>query len=63
MGTRRSIVRPRSSGGLRQSHRLPHQYDEAKRFSEARIMAYRHRHDLNTGIVRIFNTCGSRMDP
>jgi dTDP-glucose 4,6-dehydratase len=38
-------------------------YDEAKRFSEALIMAYRRRHQLDTGIVRIFNTYGPRMDP
>jgi dTDP-glucose 4,6-dehydratase len=36
-------------------------YDEAKRFSEAMTMAYRSAHDVNTGIVRIFNTYGPRM--
>ena len=36
-------------------------YDEAKRFSEAITMAYRRRHDLDVGIVRIFNTYGPRM--
>ena len=38
-------------------------YDEAKRFSEAMTMAYRHHHGLDTGIVRIFNTHGPRMRP
>jgi dTDP-glucose 4,6-dehydratase len=36
-------------------------YDEAKRFSEALTMAYRRERDLDTGIVRIFNTYGPRM--
>jgi nucleoside-diphosphate-sugar epimerase len=36
-------------------------YDEAKRFSEALTMAYRKKHDLNTQMVRIFNTYGPRM--
>ena len=36
-------------------------YDEAKRFSEAATMAYRRYYNLNTRIVRIFNTYGSRM--
>lgn len=36
-------------------------YDEAKRFAEALTMAYQRYHDLNTGIVRIFNTYGPRM--
>ena len=38
-------------------------YDEAKRFGEALTMAYRRSHDLDTGIVRIFNTYGPRMRP
>jgi len=38
-------------------------YDEAKRFGEALTMAYRTHHDVNTGIVRIFNTFGPRMRP
>ena len=38
-------------------------YDEAKRFGEALTMAYRHHHQVNTGIVRIFNTFGPRMRP
>ena len=36
-------------------------YDEAKRFAEALTMAYRRYHDVNTGIVRIFNTAGPRL--
>ena len=36
-------------------------YDEAKRFAEALTMAYHRYHDLNTHIVRIFNTYGPRM--
>jgi dTDP-glucose 4,6-dehydratase len=36
-------------------------YDEAKRFSEALIAAYRRSHGLDTRIVRIFNTYGPRM--
>jgi len=36
-------------------------YDEAKRFSEALTMAYRRVHNLETRIVRIFNTYGERM--
>jgi len=38
-------------------------YDEAKRFSEALTMAYRTTYDVNTAIVRIFNTYGPRMRP
>ena len=38
-------------------------YDEAKRFAEALTMAYRNAHEVNTGIVRIFNTFGPRMRP
>ena len=38
-------------------------YDEAKRFSEALTMAYRSTYDVDTGIVRIFNTFGPRMRP
>jgi len=36
-------------------------YDEAKRFAEAMTMAYHRFHSLDTRIVRIFNTYGSRM--
>ena len=36
-------------------------YDEAKRFQEAMTMAYHNFHNIDTRIVRIFNTYGSRM--
>ncbi|MET6989548.1 UDP-glucuronic acid decarboxylase family protein [Sediminicola arcticus] len=36
-------------------------YDEAKRFMEAITMAYHRFHGVDTRIVRIFNTYGSRM--
>ena len=36
-------------------------YDEAKRFAEAMTMAYHRFHGIDTRIVRIFNTYGSRM--
>ncbi|WP_329254181.1 UDP-glucuronic acid decarboxylase family protein [Actinoallomurus sp. NBC_01490] len=38
-------------------------YDEAKRFSEALTTAYRASKDVDTAIVRIFNTYGPRMRP
>ncbi len=38
-------------------------YDEAKRFGEAMTMAYRNYKNVNTAIVRIFNTFGERMRP
>jgi dTDP-glucose 4,6-dehydratase len=38
-------------------------YDEAKRYAEALTMAYRRVHGVDTSIVRIFNTHGSRMRP
>ncbi|RMF97149.1 MAG: SDR family oxidoreductase [Candidatus Schekmanbacteria bacterium] len=36
-------------------------YDEAKRFAEAMTMAYHRYHNVDTRIVRIFNTYGPRM--
>ena len=36
-------------------------YDEAKRFSEAAVMAYHRYHKVNTHLVRIFNTYGPRL--
>jgi dTDP-glucose 4,6-dehydratase len=36
-------------------------YDEAKRFAEAMTMAYHRYHEVDTKIVRIFNTYGPRM--
>ncbi|MEW5914972.1 MAG: UDP-glucuronic acid decarboxylase family protein [Gemmatimonadota bacterium] len=38
-------------------------YDEAKRFAEAMTMAYYRAHNVDTRIVRIFNTYGPRMRP
>jgi dTDP-glucose 4,6-dehydratase len=38
-------------------------YDEAKRYAEALTMAYHRQQGLDTSIVRIFNTYGSRMRP
>ena len=38
-------------------------YDEAKRYAEALTMAYRRQQGVDTAIVRIFNTYGSRMRP
>lgn len=36
-------------------------YDESKRFAEAATMAWRRAHNVDTRIVRIFNTYGPRM--
>jgi dTDP-glucose 4,6-dehydratase len=36
-------------------------YDEAKRFSEAAVMAYYRYYGVNTHLVRIFNTYGPRL--
>jgi dTDP-glucose 4,6-dehydratase len=36
-------------------------YDEAKRFAESLTMAYHRAHNVDTRIVRIFNTYGPRM--
>ena len=36
-------------------------YDEAKRFMEAMTMAYHRYHEVETRIIRIFNTYGPRM--
>jgi dTDP-glucose 4,6-dehydratase len=38
-------------------------YDEAKRFSEALVMAYHRYYRVDTHIVRIFNTYGPRLQP
>jgi dTDP-glucose 4,6-dehydratase len=38
-------------------------YDEAKRFSEALTMAYCRSREVNTHLVRIFNTYGPRLHP
>ena len=36
-------------------------YDEAKRYAEALVMAYHRQHQMDSRIVRIFNTYGPRM--
>jgi len=36
-------------------------YDESKRFAEAATTAYRRYHKVDVRIVRIFNTCGPRL--
>lgn len=36
-------------------------YDESKRYAEALFMAYHRKHQLDTKIIRIFNTYGPRM--
>jgi len=38
-------------------------YDEAKRFSEATVMAYHRYYGVKTRMVRIFNTYGPRLQP
>lgn len=38
-------------------------YDEAKRFSEALVMAYQRYYGVDTHMVRIFNTYGPRLQP
>src|ERR1051325_1120549 len=38
-------------------------YDEARRFAEAMTMAYHRYHNIDTRIIRIFNTYGPRMRP
>jgi dTDP-glucose 4,6-dehydratase len=38
-------------------------YDEAKRYAEAMTMAYHRQQGVDTGIVRTFNSYGSRMRP
>jgi dTDP-glucose 4,6-dehydratase len=38
-------------------------YDEAKRYAEALTMAYHRQQGVDTAIVRIFNTYGSKMRP
>jgi dTDP-glucose 4,6-dehydratase len=36
-------------------------YDESKRFAEAIVMAYHRTHDVDSKIIRIFNTYGPKM--
>jgi UDP-glucuronate decarboxylase len=53
---------PESYWGNVNSYGPRSMYDEGKRFAEAMIYVYREKHGLDTGIVRIFNTYGPRMD-
>jgi UDP-glucuronate decarboxylase len=54
---------PESYWGRVNSYGARSMYDESKRFSEAMIWVYRNQKNLNTGVVRIFNTYGPHMDP
>lgn len=54
---------PESYWGNVNSYGARSMYDESKRFSEAMMWVYRHQKQVNTGIVRIFNTYGPHMDP
>lgn len=38
-------------------------YDESKRFAEALTMSFHHKYNVDTRIIRIFNTYGPRMRP
>ncbi|TSC93642.1 MAG: dTDP-glucose 4,6-dehydratase [Candidatus Berkelbacteria bacterium Athens1014_28] len=38
-------------------------YDEGKRYAEALIYQAQHQKNVNTGVVRVFNTYGPMMDP
>lgn len=38
-------------------------YDESKRYAEALVMAYHRRRNVDSHLVRIFNTYGPRLDP
>ena len=58
--SRRYIRRRRTTGGNVNPIGLRSVYDEAKRFSEALVMAYHRYHGVDTRLVRIFNTYGPR---
>ena len=47
--------------GQREHNRPRGCYDEAKRFAESLTMAYHREHNMETRIIRIFNTYGPRM--
>jgi nucleoside-diphosphate-sugar epimerase len=53
---------PESYKGCVNSYGPRSMYDESKRYAEALIYVYRQKFNLNTGIIRIFNTYGPRMD-
>jgi nucleoside-diphosphate-sugar epimerase len=38
-------------------------YDEAKRFGETLVAHFQREHNVNAGIIRVFNTYGPNMDP
>lgn len=54
---------PESYKGSVNSYGPRSMYDEAKRYAEALIYAYRKKYGLSTCIGRFFNTYGPRMDP
>jgi len=54
---------PESYKGSVNSYGPRSMYDEAKRFAEAMIYAYRDKYKVDTAIARIFNTYGPNMDP
>jgi UDP-glucuronate decarboxylase len=53
---------PESYWGKVHSYGPRSMYDEAKRYAEALIYAYRNKYQLSTCIGRFFNTYGPRMD-
>lgn len=53
---------PESYKGSVNSYGPRSMYDESKRFGEALIYVYRNQQEVDTCIVRIFNTYGPRMD-
>lgn len=54
---------PESYWGNVNSYGARSMYDESKRFAEALIWVYRNQHNVNTAVLRIFNTYGPHMDP
>jgi nucleoside-diphosphate-sugar epimerase len=54
---------PESYWGNVNSYGARAMYDESKRFAEALIWVYRNQKNVNTCLVRIFNTYGPHMDP
>jgi len=54
---------PESYGGNVNPIGIRGVYDEAKRYAESITMAYNRHHGVDTRIIRIFNTYGSRMRP
>ncbi|MBI2591885.1 SDR family oxidoreductase [Candidatus Saccharibacteria bacterium] len=54
---------PESYWGMVHSYGPRSMYDEAKRYAEALVYAYRQKHRVDTVVARFFNTYGPRMDP